>query len=286
MKLGLKRTILFLLVLMVLGVNITIPSEKISAATCKTETYNYYFLTHYETEEDYEQLVSATNSSPMLVNTTGYFDNLWPDDVKIVDEVVTNSFTDDDIKMYWDLIIKGDYIKDADGYHIYHQSGFSFEDGDIISKYSTTQRYVMEEIGNTNSSQYNEFVTAFKKALVNPVANLSSVSVDKSTLTNNEISINVKRALSYDNVPSNFERYHLVFEDNDDYIFYSPMKYSVTVEYDCVEDAPEPEVPEDTSSNPQTFDLPIFIVWGVGGAALIYSVYYFIKYYKSQKENV
>ena len=77
---------------------------------------------------------------------------------------------------------------------------------------------------------------------------------------------------------SDFERYNLVYDDIDGYVYYSPMKYSITVEHDCEEEEPE--------ENVQTFDLPIFIVWGVGGAALIYSIYYFTKYYKSQKENV
>ena len=39
-----------------------------------------------------------------------------------------------------------------------------------------------------------------------------------------------------------------------------------------------------TTNSTQTSDIPIFIVWGIGGAALAYSIYYFRKYYKQQHE--
>lgn len=37
-----------------------------------------------------------------------------------------------------------------------------------------------------------------------------------------------------------------------------------------------------TSESVKTSDIPIYIVWGVGGSALAYSIYYFRKYYKEQ----
>lgn len=283
MKIKIKKTFMLLFVLMILGVGM-VPKTEIKAATCKTDTYNYYFLTHYNEEADYEALMDSNESNPIVAESTGHFINLWGDDAKVVSEVVSTSFTDADIKMYWDLIIKGDYIKDSNGYHIYHQAGFSINDGDLNTKYSSTQRYVRNEIGNTTSSEYNTFVAGFKKALVNPVKGLSSVSMDKSTLNSDDVEIDVRRVFSADNLASDFERYHLVSEESDGYIYYSPMKYTVTIEHDCDETTtPTPEEPE---NNAGTFDLPIFIVWGVGGAALIYSIYYFRKYYKSQKENV
>ena len=39
-----------------------------------------------------------------------------------------------------------------------------------------------------------------------------------------------------------------------------------------------------TSESAGTADLPIFIVWAVGGGALAYSIYFFRKYYKEQNE--
>lgn len=39
-----------------------------------------------------------------------------------------------------------------------------------------------------------------------------------------------------------------------------------------------------TSDSTKTSDIPIFIVWAVGGAALAYSIYFFRKYYKQQNE--
>jgi len=37
-----------------------------------------------------------------------------------------------------------------------------------------------------------------------------------------------------------------------------------------------------SNENEPTSDIPIYIVWGVGGAALAYSIYYFRKYYKQE----
>lgn len=37
-----------------------------------------------------------------------------------------------------------------------------------------------------------------------------------------------------------------------------------------------------TTKSSKTSDIPIYIVWTVGGAALVYSIYYFRKYYKAQ----
>ena len=276
-KIRMRAIFLFAVVTIMFGFSI-MPKYTVDAATCKTDTYHYYFLTHYNSDKDYEELLASTSENPIIANSAGLFVNLWGKDAKVVSEVMETSFTDADIKMYWDLIIKGDYIKDSDGYHIYHQSGFSINDGDLVDNYTSTQIYVKDYIKNTNSSEYDTFEKGFKKALINPVKNLSSVSLDRNTLNDDEIKINVKRVFSADNLASDFERYNLVYDDIDGYVYYSPMKYSITVEHDCEE--------EELEENVQTFDLPIFIVWGVGGAALIYSIYYFTKYYKSQKENV
>lgn len=284
MKFKLKKGMALLLLFTFLVINL-IPNNSVKAATCKKDTYTYYFLAHLNEESDYEELMAATSNNPIDATSTGHFINLWGDDAKIVDEEVSTSFTDADIKMYWDLIIKGDYIKNSSGYHIYHQAGFSIGDGDISTSYSSTQRYVRNEIKNTNSSEYNAFVKEFKKALVNPSSGSSSVWIDENTLNQDQVAINVKRVYSSDNLSSDFERYHLVYDDIDGYVFYIPMKYTVTIEHDCEEEV-TPPTPEEPENNAQTFDLPIFIVWGVGGAALIYSIYYFRKYYKSQKENV
>ena len=93
MKLKLKRSFMLLFILMILGVGV-LPKSEIKAATCKTDTYNYYFLTHYNEETDYEELMASTESNPILVESTGHFINLWGDDAKIVSETVSNSFTD------------------------------------------------------------------------------------------------------------------------------------------------------------------------------------------------
>lgn len=39
-----------------------------------------------------------------------------------------------------------------------------------------------------------------------------------------------------------------------------------------------------TTDSSKTADIPIFIVWGIGGAALAYSIYFFRRYYKEQNE--
>lgn len=39
-----------------------------------------------------------------------------------------------------------------------------------------------------------------------------------------------------------------------------------------------------SSGSAKTSDIPIYIVWGIGGAALAYSIYFFRKYYKEQNE--
>ncbi len=41
---------------------------------------------------------------------------------------------------------------------------------------------------------------------------------------------------------------------------------------------------EEIKENPTTSDIPIYIVWAIGAGALGYSVYYFNKYYKKNKE--
>lgn len=56
--------------------------------------------------------------------------------------------------------------------------------------------------------------------------------------------------------------------------------------YEQVSNPSEPSQPidQDIQENPTTSDIPIYIVWAIGAGALGYSVYYFNKYYRKNKE--
>ena len=73
------------------------------------------------------------------------------------------------------------------------------------------------------------------------------------------------------------------------YRLVSNANTSVTInnadgESKCYYELTSTPVDDEIQENPTTSDIPIYIVWAIGAGALGYSVYYFNKYYRKNKE--
>lgn len=108
--------------------------------------------------------------------------------------------------------------------------------------------------------------------------------------TGEEVMSSVEHGRFYENGKTySFACPAIITNDDRSYHLVSDANASVTIDnadgkVECYYELISIPVDDEIQENPTTSDIPIYIVWAIGAGALGYSVYYFNKYYRKNKE--